>query len=56
MLGPTDIQNLASMIDPDRDGIEIGPIEQVDITHLDYNYVEGCQDLKELVELLKYLK
>jgi hypothetical protein len=56
MLGPADIQKLATIIDPERDFMEVGPVEEVDVDHLDYDYVKGCENVKELVELLNYLK
>lgn len=56
MLGPTDIQRLATMIDPERDGLEMGEVEEVDINHLDFGYVESCKNTKELLELLRFLK
>ena len=56
MLATSDLKRMASMIDPTNSNIEMGPIEEVDINHLDYGYVKTCEDLPELVSLLAYLR
>jgi hypothetical protein len=54
MLGPQDVKNLASMIDPTME-FESERTE-VDIEHLDYGYVATCTDKRELYAMLDYLK
>ncbi len=56
MLATSDLKRMASMIDPNATGIEMGPIEEIDINHLDYGYVKTCADLSELEALLGYLR
>jgi len=56
MLGPTDIQRLATMIDPEKEGMIEATSEEIDISHLDYAYVRSTSDKAELVRLLDYLR
>ncbi|KAJ3306403.1 hypothetical protein HDV03_005371 [Kappamyces sp. JEL0829] len=56
MLAANDMKKIAEMIDPNAEGIEMGPVEEVDINHLDYRYVRECKDKTELKALLAYLR
>ena len=58
MLSNGDLSNIASMIDPNHEtNSPVGGIqEEIDISHLDYGYVSGCSDKREILSLLTHLR
>jgi hypothetical protein len=56
MLGPQDLKGIAQLIDPENESQLQNIEEEVDISHLDYQYVATCNNRNELGTLLNYLR